>query len=61
MRLKKKIFRADNRVDFELIKADYEKMLDELKWIRVGFFELSERDQKHPPKKEFFKSDFLAF
>lgn len=60
-RLKKKLIRADNRAEAENIKADYYKMLEELKWIREGFFELSESDQKHPPKKKFFKSAFLAF
>ena len=59
-RLKRRLIKANNRQDAELIKADYHKMLEELKWIREGFFELSESDQKYLPKKMFFKSELLA-
>lgn len=58
-RLKGMSDRAKNEETMRATREDYHKLRDELKWIMEGFFDLSEEEQKHPPKRDFFKSQFL--
>ena len=58
--LENKVINANDSMTRGAARNDYKKMQEDLKWIMEGFFDLSEDEQKNPPVKEFFKSEFLS-
>lgn len=58
-RIKDKSIRAKDEETMRATREDYHKLQNDLMWIMEGFFELTDEEQKHPPKKDFFKSRFL--
>ena len=60
-KLKHKIDRASapNRETWLKMKDDYARMQEDIIWIRNIYFDLPEKLRKNPPKRDFYRSEFV--